>query len=166
MPAACSRARTTSRRPARSSPRRAPHRSPSALDLLDAAKLGDSDRLLVLGDRSPELLCAALSRGCRSAASLVAPPEHPEAADVVVAPQLRSAEAATAIAACARRAFAAGRRGGRLALALLGAGGIAAARAVAKSLETYGFTRARLRARAEGGVLLTCRFPAPANPVR
>ncbi|WP_160123125.1 hypothetical protein [Rhodovarius lipocyclicus] len=123
--------------------------------LLDIAKAGPADRVLVIGGDRLGLLCAALRRGCRSAVAMVAPPHHPDAADLVVAPGVTSAEEAEAVAESARRALP---PGGRLAIGLKGAAA-SMGREVGRALQAHGFRRARLRARAEGGVLLTCRVP-------
>jgi hypothetical protein len=71
----------------------------------------------------------------------------------VLAPAVRSEAAGLAIASCARSALG---TGGRLALRLVGAAA-ASAGSLADRLREYGFERVRLRARAEGDLLLTGR---------
>jgi hypothetical protein len=131
------------------SSRRLPAATPS---LLGAVRAGSHDRVLVIGApaRAADLMGDAIRRGCRGAAAFAKPPARPEPAEVVVAPRVETAEAALAVAACARRAL---RRGGRLVMQSLGA----AATGIAGSLKDYGFDRVRLRARAEGDLLLVCR---------
>jgi hypothetical protein len=129
-------------------------------EILAAAAAGPEDRVLVLGGERADLLCAALRRGCRSAIGLVAPERHPAPADVVVAPRVTTEADALAVADCARRALRGAARKGRLAIGLVGAGAGSLAQALGRGLLAYGFTRARLRARAEGGVLLLCEMPA------
>lgn len=126
--------------------------------LLDEAAAGPDDRVLIVGAPSAELLCDALRHGCRAALEVGVPPKHPEPADVVVAPRVASEDAAAAVALCARRALAESKAGGRLALSLLGSGARAIARPVAERLRSYGFERIRLRARAEGDVVVVCRL--------
>ena len=123
--------------------------------LLDEAAAGPADRVLIIGATSAELLCEALRHGCRAAQEATLPPLRPEPADVVVAPHIGSEEAGAALASCARRALAASPAGGRLAL-LLRPG--LSARRLARRLRDYGFERIRLRARAEGDLLLVCRM--------
>lgn len=131
------------------STRRLPAATPS---LLGAVRAGAHDRILVIGapSRAADLMGDAIRRGCRGAAAFAAPPARPEPAEVVVAPRVETAEAGLAVAACARRAL---RRGGRLVMRALGAG----AAGIAASLRDYGFERVRLRAQAEGDLLLVCR---------
>ncbi|MBW6400621.1 hypothetical protein KPL78_22370 [Roseomonas sp. HJA6] len=136
------------------------------IDMLDAADAVPQDRVLVIGGQNAELLCASLRRGCRSAIAVVGPAPLPEPADLVLAPRVATADQAAAIGAQARRAILAGARHGRLAIGLIGAGALALGRAAARRLRDYGFARARLRARAEGGILLLCDFDAPAPAVR
>ncbi|MCO6419700.1 hypothetical protein JYK14_26550 [Siccirubricoccus sp. KC 17139] len=138
------------------SPQRSVPAEPQEEELLTAAGAGPKDRVLVIGGRGVDAMCAALRRGCRSVLGLATPQRHPEAADLVVAPRIASAEAADAIAECARRALPAG---GRLALGFSAAG---LARGLAGRLKAYGFARARLRAQAEGGALLLCERRAVA----
>ena len=121
--------------------------------LLDEAAAGPGDRVLIIGATSAELVCTALRHGCRAAQEATLPPLRPEPADVVVAPRIGSEEAAAALAACARRALAASPAGGRLALLLRPGAG-----AIARRLRDYGLERLRLRARAEGELLLVCRM--------
>ena len=127
--------------------------------LLDEAAAGPGDRVLIIGATSAELLCGALRHGCRAAQEATLPPLRPEPADVVVAPHVGSEEAGAALASCARRALAESAAGGRLALLLRpGTGARALARRLARRLRDYGFERIRLRARAEGDLLLVCRL--------
>jgi hypothetical protein len=138
----------------------------AAASLLDEAEAGPADRVLIVGAPNAELLCDALRHGCRTALEVVAPPPHPEPADVVVAPRVAGEAEAAAIALCARRALGAGGPGGRLALSLLGHRARALARLLAERLRAFGFARIRLRARTEGGLLLVCLLPhAVAGPV-
>lgn len=137
----------------------------TAAQLLDEAAAGPDDRVLIVGAPSAELLCEALRHGCRTAQEAAVPPKRPEPADVVVAPRIASEEDAMAVASCARRALADSPRGGRLALLVLGAGARALARSMVGKLRDYGFERIRLRARAEGDLLLVCRMSPAAIPV-
>lgn len=130
--------------------------------LLDAATAGPDDRVLILGAPTAELLCEALRHGCRSALEIAMPPPRPEPADVVVAPALRSAEAAMAVVACARRALGGNPRGGRLALSLAGTGARALAAAIRRQLRAAGFQGIRL-AGAGDGLLLVGRLPGAAG---
>lgn len=130
----------------------------SAARLLDEAAAGPADRVLILGPPSADLLCEALRHGCRAAQEAAVPPRRPEAADLVVAPHVVSEAAADAVAVCARRALAGSPGGGRLALRLLGVGARALARSMTRRLRDYGFERIRLRAMAEGDLLLVCRM--------
>ncbi|HEY4252409.1 MAG TPA: hypothetical protein VGM87_14450 [Roseomonas sp.] len=131
------------------STRRLPAANPS---LLGAVRAGAHDRILVIAAsaRAADVMGDAIRRGCRAAAAFVSPPAHPEPAEVVVAPRVETTEAGLAVAACARRAL---RRGGRLVMraASAGAAGIVAA------IRDDGFERVRLRAQAEGDLLLVCR---------
>jgi len=127
--------------------------------LLDEAAAGPEDRVLIIGAPDAELMCDALRHGCRSAVELSAPPRRPEAADIVLAPRVVTKEQAGAIVHCARLALAAA-RSGRLAIGLATR---AMARELTARLRDYGFNRIRLRARAEGDLLLLCRMPEPAR---
>lgn len=134
-------------------------------DLLEAGKAGPDDRVLVVGGERADILCAALRRGCRSAIGIVTPERHPAPADLVLAPRVATAEQAAAVGECARRAMTDGvQRRGRLAIGLLGAGAAALGRTVARLLRNYGFARARLRAGAQGRLMLICEFSGPAAP--
>ncbi len=124
--------------------------------LLDAVGAGPADRVLVLGRAGSAALLAAAHRGCRGGAAHVAPPAHPEPAEVVLAPAVASAEAGDAVARCARRALT---EGGRLAVGLVGTASAALARSLVASLRAYGFERVRLRGNAEGATLV-CRRAA------
>lgn len=126
--------------------------------LLDVVEAAPRDRVLVIGRSGAELLCASLRRGCRSAVGITGRAPLAEPADLVLAPRVISADQASAVGAQARRAIMAGARQGRLAIGLLGSDALALSRIVARRLRDYGFARARLRARAEGGILLLCDF--------
>ena len=133
----------------------------NAEELLDAVDTRPEDRVLIVGGGSADLLCASLRRGCRAATGVTAPPRHPEPAEVVLAPRVASVEEAAAIARSAHRALAAGARSGRLALALLGAATATVTRHLAGGLRAGGYDRVRVRARARGGLLVTCRLQFP-----
>lgn len=139
---------------------------PGPDEALAAAGAGPEDRVLVLGTGGAEVLCAALRRGCRAATGVVAPQRHPEPADVVVAPRVATREEALAVADCARRALRGAACRGRLAIGLAGARIGSLARMIGRVTAAHGFTRARLRARAEGGVLLVCDLAALPGPAR
>ncbi|MFT8246864.1 hypothetical protein [Roseomonas sp. BN140053] len=130
-------------------------------ELLDATGTGAADRVLIVGGSGAELLCASIRRGCRAATGTTVPPRHPDPAEVVLAPRVSSVEEAVAIAAGARRALAAGAGPGRLALALLGQTAAAAAARLVLGLRAAGFAGIRLRGRAAGGLLVTCRLQPP-----
>lgn len=127
--------------------------------LLDEATAAPDDRVLIIGALGPDLLCDALRHGCRAALEVVAPPAHPEPADVVIAPGVAGEAAASAVALCAKRALGAGKPDGRLALSLLGRDARTLARRLVDRLRGYGFARIRLRARPNGGLLLVCLLP-------
>jgi hypothetical protein len=128
--------------------------------LLEAAEARPDERLLVIGGPHAELLCAALRRGCCSALCIATPQRCSEPADLVLVPRVGTPEEAQSAAACARRALASGATRGRLVMGFAGAGALAICCKAARGLRAYGFTRARLRARAEGGVLVCCEFSA------
>jgi hypothetical protein len=131
--------------------------------LLAAAQAGPGDRVLILGARgAPDLLCAALARGCLSATSLKLAPSRPEPSDVVLLPA--TPEGLPALLACARRALQGCARGGRLALRLIGSGAQARAAALTETLTRLGFEKVRLRHGPGGEDLLVCRLPQPARP--
>jgi hypothetical protein len=133
----------------------APSPMPAGPTLLEAVGAGPADRVLAVGaGADAEVICAALRRGCRGAAVHPCPPPHPEPVEVVIAPRVEDEGAALAALACGRRALGAG---GRMALRLLGKGAFALARALAAQLRRDGFERVRLRAQAEGDLLLVCR---------
>lgn len=123
-------------------------------DILDLVETRPEDRLLIVHG-GPELLFSALRHGCRSAISVVTPPRHPEAADLVVAEDVASQEDAIAVAECARRALG---RDGRLALRLR-VGAASVARGLGARLRAYGFSRVRHQ-RADGALLLLCQYGA------
>jgi hypothetical protein len=131
--------------------------------LLAAAQAGPGDRVLILGARgAPDLLCAALARGCLSATSLTLAPSRPEPSDVVLLPA--TPEGLPALLACARRALQGCARGGRLALRLIGSGAQARVAALTETLTRLGFEKVRLRHGPGGEDLLVCRLPQPARP--
>ncbi|WP_043839363.1 hypothetical protein [Muricoccus aerilatus] len=122
-------------------------------DLLSAVSAGPNDRVLVIGGAAADTLWDAMRRGCRGGSAFRAAPSHPDPVEVVVAPTIRTEDAGQAVAACARRALPAG---GRLVLRAVGHGAVELARAIADRLGTYGFERVRLRAQAEGALILCC----------
>ncbi|MFC0409116.1 hypothetical protein [Roseomonas elaeocarpi] len=126
-------------------------------DLLDATGAGPQDRVLIVGGSGADLLCASVRRGCRSAVGMARPSTHPEPADVVLAPDVRTAEDASSVAASARRALIAGRQGGRLALRLL-AGGAPLVGEVVRRLQQQGFAGIRATMSSGRGLVLTCRL--------
>jgi hypothetical protein len=143
--------------PARGTPRR------RAQALLAAAQAGPGDRVLILGARgAPDLLCAALARGCLSATSLNLAPSRPEPSDVVLLPA--TPDGLPALLACARRALQGCARGGRLALQLIGSSAQARVTALTETLTRLGFEKVRLRHGPGGEDLLVCRLPQPARP--
>ena len=120
-------------------------------DLLNAASAGPNDRVLVIGEAAADTLCDAMRRGCRGGSAFRAAPSHPDPVEVVVAPTIRTEDAGEAVAACARRALPAG---GRLVLRAVGHGAAELARSIADRLRIYGFERVRLRAQADGALIL------------
>lgn len=139
------------------------HPPPTNASLLDEAAARPDDRVLIIGAPNADLLCDALRHGCRSALEVVRPPTHPDPAEIVVAPRVASETEAVAIALCAQRALAASGSGGRVALSLLGQAARSLARSLVNRLRAYGFERIRLRAQAEGDLLLVCLLP-PLHP--
>jgi hypothetical protein len=129
-------------------------RPPQDDDLLGAVSAGHEDRVLVIGDAAADTLCDAMRRGCRGGSAFRTAPAHPEPAEVVIAPAIRTEQAGQAVAACAHRALP---PGGRLALRAIGQGALEVARSIAERLRTYGFERVRLRGQAEGALVLCHR---------
>ncbi|MBR0653454.1 hypothetical protein [Plastoroseomonas arctica] len=143
--------------------RRSAAHPPPAASLLDEAEAGPEDRVLIVGAASVDLLCDAMRHGCRGAIEAVTPSMHPEPADVVVAPRVATEAEAVAVLTCASRALGQRPQGGRLAVLLPGAPARGIARVITARLHALGFTRIRLRALAEGGLMLVCRrAPTPA----
>ncbi|UPG71416.1 hypothetical protein MVG78_12620 [Roseomonas gilardii subsp. gilardii] len=130
-------------------------------DLLDAVETQPHDRVLIIGGGSADLLCAAVRRGCRAAVCLTEPPAHPVAAEVVVAPGLRSEEEALSVARSARRALADATSGGRLALRLLGERARGVALSLVRRLRGQGFRAVHVASGPDGAVVVTCRLHAP-----
>ncbi|MBC9176613.1 hypothetical protein [Pseudoroseomonas ludipueritiae] len=128
--------------------------------LLDEVEASAEDRVLVVGGTTADLLCASVRRGCRSAMGVAKAPAHPEAAEVVVAPQVCSLEQAEEIAFCARKALLRGAHDGRLAMRLLGTGTARLARSLVTRLNALGYTRLRLRRTKGDALVVTGRFAA------
>jgi hypothetical protein len=128
--------------------------------LLDEVEASTGDRVLVVGGTTADLLCASVRRGCRSAMGVAKAPAHPEAAEVVVAPHVRSLEQAEEIAFCARKALLHGSHEGRLAMRLPCVGTTRLARSLVICLNALGYARVQLRRTKGHALVVTGRYTA------
>ncbi len=134
-----------------------PHAEPGALDGF-ARGLGDvaATHALVIGERTLELVCLLIRRGCAAAGTLRWHEKaEPAAADLVVVSLPLRLQPLDDVLRQARRALL---PGGRIVLLVAGKRPKALIGLVASTLRQYGFGPARLTA-TEGGMLVEAELP-------
>lgn len=129
---------------------RVPSDDDPALALLDGLTGLERDRVLIIGHGAVELMCALIRGGCQEVTELRRG-DRPEAgiADLVLVPQLASADQAAIVIGHARRA-------------LLPTGGVVIgtpghlATTLTRTLRLFGFSALHRRDAASGSVLSAC----------
>ncbi|MBV9749554.1 MAG: hypothetical protein JO157_12160 [Acetobacteraceae bacterium] len=141
---------------------RSPRPTVSDADAAYAALLAEIDpaedtRILLIGVDTLELMCALIHRGCVSVAAR-RPGDRPEtaSAEIVVAPQVATAECADQVLGQARRALV---PLGSLVMRLSPGASAGLLRHIDRFLRLHGFSPARPRVLADQ-VLLRAEFPA------